>query len=351
MMPAEPSNESYVDSPTLPAALRDEPWGLAAAKWRLAELRDELPVTLPADLRFIGGASNDVWLFGDMVLRVCWRADRGRLLREARLLADLPATIPHAEVVAVAENRDVSWLISERIAGEPLGDVARRLPERKLRDLFWEVSAILERLHTWDPPEHLRWQLGSRPHLDMANPMSVWASDLVPLPVPLALALVDMAKAVPNVDPHLIDAAAERIVSLSAFDPFAGNEDERSVVHGDATTGNFLVCNGRISAILDFEWARIAPPDVELVSIVRMVQNPPDMAPRPPRLPFLSWLRQDYPRLFEAPDLDERLWLCELAYILRGVIWWPPERPERELDPLHHIHTLRRLIEAPFPRS
>ena len=65
---------------------------------------------------------------------------------------------------------------------------------------------------------------------------------------------------------------------------------------------------------------------------------------------MLTWLAEDYPRLFDHPHLDERLWLSELVYILHGVIWWPPDQPEASLTPEHHVHTLRRLVDAPWPR-
>lgn len=36
--------------------------------------------------------------------------------------------------------------------------------------------------------------------------------------------------------------------------------------------------------------------------------------------------------------------------LLHGVIWWPPDQPESTLVPEHHVHTLRRLVQAPWPR-
>src|SRR5499433_2290827 len=73
---------------------------------RLEIVRRAVPVDL-------GGAvlaeswSNDTWLAGGSVLRVCWRGDRQRLLREAMLLGSLPATVPHAMVVAAGRTGDL----------------------------------------------------------------------------------------------------------------------------------------------------------------------------------------------------------------------------------------------------
>jgi len=78
---------------------------------------------VPADL---GGAvlaeswSNDTWLTGGPVLRLCWRGDRERLVREAMLLGSLPAAVPHATVVAAARTGDLTWMVLRRLPGERL---------------------------------------------------------------------------------------------------------------------------------------------------------------------------------------------------------------------------------------
>jgi hypothetical protein len=64
----------------------------------------------------------------------------------------------------------------------------------------------------------------------------------------------------------------------------------------------------------------------------------------------LAWLAEDYPELFGAADLRGRLWLYALAYTIRQIIFWPPDRAEADdLEITHPLHTLRRLIDAPLP--
>ena len=49
-------------------------------------------------------------------------------------------------------------------------------------------------------------------------------------------------------------------------------------------------------------------------------------------------------------DLRRRLWLYALAYTIRQIIFWPPDRAEADdLEVTHPLHTLRRLIDAPLP--
>ena len=331
---------SYVDTAPLPDHVSGEIWDLDAARWRLDTLRSELPVAVARTAEFIGGASNDAWMFGDLVLRVCWRADRERMVREARLLEALPDTIPRAPVHGFGRTEELSWGLCGRVRGKPLNP---ELPTPVLRGLFDELAAILAALHAWTPPPEIAALMHDRPKLDLADPLSVWAADLVAMPIPRALAVSELVRALPHVDPTLVDAAVERIRSLAAADALEVPREPWVVVHGDAVIGNVLVHGARISALLDFEWARLGPPDLELASLVRMAQGLP--------FPMLDWLQEDYPRLFAAPDLDQRLWLYELGYMLRGVIWWPPDRPEFELTPKHLIHTLRTLVDAPMPRA
>jgi hypothetical protein len=68
------------------------------------------------------------------------------------------------------------------------------------------------------------------------------------------------------------------------------------------------------------------------------------------RPPLLAWLAEDYPELFGAADLRGRLWVYALAYTIRQIIFWPPDRAEADdLEITHPLHTLRRLIDAPLP--
>lgn len=129
----------------------------------------------------------------------------------------------------------------------------------------------------------------------------------------------------------------------------AGTGDGDVLLHGDFYLGNVLVHDGQVSALIDFEFARMGPPDLELVSVIRAL----DMETRlgVPRPPLLTWLAEDYPGLFAAPDLDRRLWAYAIAYTIRHIVFWPPDRPETEgLDPAHPLPALRRLVDAPLPR-
>lgn len=160
--------------------------------------------------------------------------------------------------------------------------------------------------------------------------------------------------AVDPLEPWTGASAAYRLRILESTLPFpvAGARlvPSEALLHGDFYLGNVLVHHGQVSALIDFEFARLGPPDLELISVIRAL----DMETRAgvPRPPLLTWLAEDYPGLFAAPGLDKRLWAYAIAYTIRHIVFWPPDRPETEgLDPAHPLHTLRRLIDAPLPRT
>ena len=92
----------------------------------------------------------------------------------------------------------------------------------------------------------------------------------------------------------------------------------------------------------------MGPPDLELISVVRALDAETRLGLQRP--PLLAWLAADYPELFGAADLHRRLWLYALAYTIRQIIFWPPDRAEADgLAATHPLHTLSCLIDGPLP--
>jgi Phosphotransferase enzyme family len=141
----------------------------------------------------------------------------------------------------------------------------------------------------------------------------------------------------------VLDAAAQRLAELG--DLAGGGE---VLLHGDFYLGNVLAHGGHVSALIDLEFSRMGPRDLELISVVRALDAETRLGLRRP--PLLAWLAEDYPELFGAADLHRRLWLYALAYTIRQIIFWPPDRAEADgLELTHPLRTLRRLIDAPLP--
>jgi Ser/Thr protein kinase RdoA (MazF antagonist) len=175
------------------------------------------------------------------------------------------------------------------------------------------------------------------------DPLRRAGSELVLMPPSAVLGLIPLARQLPFVDHGVLDAAAERLAELGDL-----TTDGAVLLHGDFYLGNVLIQGDHPSALIDLEFARMGPRDLELISVVRALDAETRLGIQRP--PLLAWLAEDYPELFGAADLHRRLWQYALAYTIRQIIFWPPDRAEADdLEVTHPLHTLRRLIDAPLP--
>jgi aminoglycoside phosphotransferase (APT) family kinase protein len=203
------------------------------------------------------------------------------------------------------------------------------------------VAALLQALHSWAVPGDLA-DLLRHPGED-PDPLRRAGSELVLMPPSAVLGLIPLARQLPFVDHGVLDAAAERLAELGDL-----TTDGAVLLHGDFYLGNVLIQGDHPSALIDLEFARMGPRDLELISVVRALDAGTRVGIQRP--PLLAWLAEDYPELFGAADLHRRLWQYALAYTIRQIIFWPPDRAEADdLEVTHPLHTLRRLIDAPLP--
>ena len=99
---------------------------------RLESVRAAVPVDV-AGAVLAESWSNDTWLIGGSVLRVCWRGDRERPVREAMLLESLPAAVPHATVLAAGHADDLTWMALRRLPGGAASTTSGCKPPRSAR--------------------------------------------------------------------------------------------------------------------------------------------------------------------------------------------------------------------------
>jgi scyllo-inosamine 4-kinase len=281
---------------------------------------------VPEDAEHLLSWSNDAWRCGDVIVRVCYRGDPQRLVREAAIGAALPAEVCYPRVLDAGFDGELSWMMVARVGGESLW--ARRRTMAELRPLMRQVADALRALHTWQPPADVLAMLRARDTSAGSDADAVIGHDILPLPAPRWAPLAEAALALPGVDAGVVRAAVARLKELAAHDPFA--DDANVVVHGDVNFSNLLATDGEITALLDFEWARLGPPEAELVSLLNGERHSP----------VVQWLRADYPEMFSHPHLVERVWVTELAYVLRHLVVTQGDVDE--------VRTLERLVDAPW---
>ncbi len=301
---------------------------------RLEIVRPAVPVELDAAV-LAESWSNDTWLTGGAVLRVCWRGDRERLVREATLLGSLPAAVPHASLLAAGRTGDLTWMVLRRLPGERLDLVWPRLSGREQSEAVASLASVLRALHEWQPSPTVRQQLRQAPLAPPITPEDIVGAAIVPLPVWRLLPLLGWLDEQPGADRDLAGRVRARIGELGPLVSDAEFEDG-VVVHGDASFANVLWHRGRLVALLDLEWARLGPPDLELATIsgdgadiqARGVSG----AVSASELRLLTWLRAGYPELFARPHLTERVWLYDICFRIRQLYAWGRPDPRSLQD-------------------
>ena len=159
---------------------------------------------------------------------------------------------------------------------------------------------------------------------------------------------IQKASSLPNVDGTLMADLTDLVRGTAdALDPF----DATTIVHGDLTFENILWDGTAVTALLDFEYARPGPPDLDLDVLMRFCALPhlhvaPDYehltkAEDYAEVPW--WMAEDYPDLFAHPRQFERVKLYSIAWDVRELMEFPPHDA---LQRLHKHHPYQRLSQT-----
>lgn len=282
--------------------------------------------------------TNEVWLTADYAIRVNRDASL-RLYRESVLSMALPASVGYPAMVQHGGEAGSDWLILERVPGQPL---SRWWPEMTKVDRRSAVSQLAERLRIIHSIHCPRLDgLVEVPQLLDRAPSGEQA-------VSRLLGALGRLEVSPFVDAGVMRDAARHIQDhAGALDPF----DAASIVHGDLTFENVLWDGEKITAMIDFEFARPGPPDLDLDVLLRFCALPQlhvaadyenvTKASDYAEVPW--WLAEDYPELFAHPRQFERVRLYSLAWDVHELLTFPPTEPLRDL---HRHHPYRRMVDV-----
>jgi aminoglycoside phosphotransferase (APT) family kinase protein len=198
-----------------------------------------------------------------------------------------------------------------------------------------ELAATLRSLHTTTVPKELA---------DISDPPQL----LVPGPraVDPVLQALDRAESLEFVDQRIVAELRTYVRGArSALDPFESDH----LIHGDLHFQNVLWDGQHITALLDLEFARAAPPDLDLDVFLRFCAYPALFVPvgreheaqQRDYDEVPGWFRTAYPEMFDHPALVDRLRLYAIAFDLKQVLAEPPRGP---LGSLTLQHPYRRLM-------
>ena len=289
----------------------------------------------PPNLERITGAANEVWYAGDYVVRISSHPGTRRLEHEAAVARLLPPGVRYPGIVSYGRAEFGEWLVMRRQPGTVLARAWATMREGERRDAVYQVAGALREVHqikvganneALDLPPFLEPDSLECPHQ---------------LPLSRLLRVIERARTLPYVDKGVLDQA-ERLARINAVS--LNGPPPENLVHGDLHFENVLYENGEITALLDFEFARAGPPDLDLEIILRFCADPQlhvsaDYAQTVNRDDYrsvLRWIHEAYPELFEHPALESRLNLYSLSYDLRDLVVDPPLSLIHISEPTRH---------------
>lgn len=309
--------------------------GLARAR----AMRALAEVGLPsAGLVRADSVTNEVWLTEGYVVRVN-RDASSRLHREAVLSQILPKSVGYPPLVQHGADVSSDWLVMGRVSGRPLSRAWPTMSTDLRREAVGQLADRLRAVHNTQCP-HLDG-LSEVPQLLDRAPTGGQA-------VLRLLHAIETAKRLPHVDQGILSEATVFVeTNAHVLDPF----DASTIVHGDLSFENVLWDGERVTALLDFEFARPGAPDLDLDVLLRFAALPhlhvaPDYEAETRAEDYAEvpwWLVEDYPELFAHPHQFERVRLYSLAWDVRELLAFPPTATLRDL---HRHHPLRRITHV-----
>jgi len=283
---------------------------------------------------------NEIFLTDRYVVRVN-RSFNQRLRRESELYRFLPCGDWTPKLVATGGELGADYLIVQRSPGVPLAHAWPQMSWAQRRRAIGQLAGLLHQIHQVPtPPPDAIPSLAAAPHLlDGATQ-------------PPSQRLVDAINQLSKAE-HVDQGVTRAALDMIAESGFAiDNYSTSHLIHGDVTFENVLWDGGSISAIVDFEWARGAPADLDLDVVLRCCALPkahidPELSQTVAVEDFAavpSWLANDYPELFSHPHLVDRLKMYSLAFDTAHAISTPVPQHRHSVSSLHPYNRLVALV-------
>lgn len=205
-----------------------------------------------------GGWSNATWLGGGLALRLSVQQGKQSILREAQLAALLPLEVGYPPILETGVTDGYEWSLSKEVPGRNLGKIWPELDWDQriiaLRQLWKKVEAV----HSVD--------VAAATPLARKGSMFYAAN---PEDARAGLTRLLRQKAISTHQVEVLEKALDRFWKALAKATLVLN-------HGDFTTENALWYEGQVVSLLDFEYAVIAPDELDLNELVKSAFAPPE---------------------------------------------------------------------------
>jgi scyllo-inosamine 4-kinase len=199
------------------------------------------------------GWTNAVWLNNDFALRLSLTKDSDRIRREVELSKLLPVEIGYPENIMTGVNDGYEWSLSKKIPGRVLSEVWVSL---KWDERFLAVKQIIDivnHIHSIDVNK-----------AEFLTKKTAWYNEF---------SKEDSISGIENYVRQKFLTVEQGRQMNKILNSFYGKHFTSKPVlnHGDITMDNILWHDGNIVSLMDFEHAVIAPPELDVRSLVNLV--------------------------------------------------------------------------------
>lgn len=310
-------------------------------RMRVAQILKDAGIGTQSMPERIAGSTNEVWRAGDYIIRVGFVEGADRLRREARLAKQLPPEIGYPSVVASGLASFGEWIIVRHRPGQVLSESWATMDGPTRQAAVHDVARAIKALHNTrlEPAvaEDLVFHEGEGP-LQLPHQ----------LPASRIIELLEKARNLPYMDNGLIDAAVER---TTALEDVIWQHERNGLVHGDLHFENVMTHQGLVVSLVDFEWSRVGPPELDIDILARFCATPQMHVGGDYYLhkdafkDVLRWFAETYPEPFENEFFIDRLTLCGLAFEVPWLLKFPPSGPISTLSEFHPVMQLKDLLD------
>jgi scyllo-inosamine 4-kinase len=215
-----------------------------------------------ATARRAGGWSNATWLAGGLALRIAVEPGAGDLLREAQLAPLLPSEAGYPPLVASGVAEGYEWMLAQEVRGQNLEELWPTLGWEARGDALRQLWAKAHAVHGVDVA-------AAAPYVRDRSPFYASSAE----EAAARLARLEAARILTPHQVTVLRAALGRFWAALPLTPHVLN-------HGDLSIVNALWHDGQVVALLDFEFALVAPVELDLNELIKAAYAPPE-APDP----------------------------------------------------------------------
>lgn len=205
-----------------------------------------------------GGWTNFVFAADEFVLRCTSNVESGRLRRETQLAQLLPEEVGYPEIMDSGNTDECDWMLCRRISGTNLEDAWEKLSWEERADALEQLWRRTKYVHTVNV--EIVWQLVNK---------NLWYITTIEN----ALREAELLRDRNVINEEQCNAVKGYICRFET----ALKHAKCVLVHGDLTSANAMWCDGKISALMDFECAAIAPKEADLMMLLNTAYERRDL--------------------------------------------------------------------------